>query len=80
MMIVPLDAAMETSFADVVEMIKSAQQNAFSTLRSCPELMGLNHRFGHSGRMACLISKVSSMRDRALRHLVQMNYSVNGQS
>ena len=41
---------------------------------------GLNHRFGHSGRMACLISKVSSMRDRALRHLVQMNYSVHGQS
>jgi hypothetical protein len=41
---------------------------------------GLNHRFGHSGRTACLISKVSSMRDRALRHLVQMNYSVNGQS
>ena len=39
MMIVPLDAAMETSFADVVEMIKSAQQNAFATLRSCPELM-----------------------------------------
>ena len=39
---------------------------------------GLNHRFGHSGRTACLISKVSSMRDRALRHLVQMNYSVNG--
>ena len=44
------------------------------------EVTGLNHRFGHSGRMACLISKVSSMRDRALRHLVQMNYSVNGQS
>jgi uncharacterized protein with HEPN domain len=44
------------------------------------EVWGLNHRFGHSGRMACLISKVSSMRDRALRHLVQMNYSVNGQS
>ena len=43
-------------------------------------VVGLNHRFGHSGRMACLISKVSSMRDRALRHLVQMNYSVNGQS
>jgi hypothetical protein len=39
---------------------------------------GLNHRFGHSGRTACLISKVSSMRDRALRYLVQMNYSVNG--
>jgi type I restriction enzyme S subunit len=40
--------------------------------------IGLNHRFGHSGRTACLISKVSSMRDRALRYLVQMNYSVNG--
>jgi hypothetical protein len=40
---------------------------------------GLNHRFGHSGRTACLISKVSSMRDRALRRLVQANYPADGQ-
>ena len=34
-----LDASIETSFAEVVEMIRTAQQKAFTTLRSCPELM-----------------------------------------
>jgi RecB family endonuclease NucS len=35
----PTSAAIETSFAEVAEMIRSAQQKAVATLRSCPELM-----------------------------------------
>ena len=60
--------------------IYSDEENGIPFIQGSHIPSGLNHRFGHSGRMACLISKVSSMRDRALRHLVQMNYSVHGQS
>jgi YhcG PDDEXK nuclease domain len=35
----PTSAAMETSFAEMAEMIRTAQQKAFAMLRSCPELM-----------------------------------------
>ena len=41
--------------------------------------LGVNHRFGHSGRTACLLSKVQSIWGRALRHLAQVNYPANGQ-
>jgi hypothetical protein len=38
-MMKPMDSVLEKSFGEVVEMIRSAQQRTFTTLRSCPELM-----------------------------------------
>jgi hypothetical protein len=40
---------------------------------------GVNHRFGHSGRTASLLSKVQSIWNRASRCIVQVNYTANGQ-
>jgi RecB family endonuclease NucS len=38
-MMEPIDSALEKSFGEVAEMIRTAQQRTFTTLRSCPELM-----------------------------------------
>ena len=49
---------------------------------NCHDLIkadGVNHRFGHSGRTASLLSKVQSIWNRALRCIVQVNYTANGQ-
>jgi RecB family endonuclease NucS len=38
-MMEPIDSALEKSFGEVAEMIRTAQQRTFTTIRSCPELM-----------------------------------------
>jgi predicted nuclease of restriction endonuclease-like (RecB) superfamily len=38
-MMEPIDSALEKSFGEVAEMIRTAQQRTFTMIESCPELM-----------------------------------------